>query len=130
VALVAGNDVRRQLEAGVGGDATDHGVRRPRRDPHALRSEKQRLLTVGGAALTLLDPLLENRGMNRELSRRLLAEFLGSAFLAALVINSGIAAQELSPDDTGLPLLAAVARVAPRAWRGCRGIGSLRSSCG
>jgi glycerol uptake facilitator-like aquaporin len=37
--------------------------------------------------------------------RRLLAEFLGSALLAALVIGSGIAAQALSPDDTGLALL-------------------------
>ncbi len=36
--------------------------------------------------------------------RRLLAEFLGSAFLAALVIGSGIAAQTLSPGDTGLQL--------------------------
>jgi glycerol uptake facilitator-like aquaporin len=36
--------------------------------------------------------------------RRLLAEFLGSAFLAAIVIGSGIAAQQLS-DDTGLRLL-------------------------
>jgi arsenate reductase len=34
-----------------------------------------------------------------------LAEYLGSAFLAALVIGSGIAAQQLSPDDTGLALL-------------------------
>jgi arsenate reductase len=39
------------------------------------------------------------------LGRRLLAEFLGSAFLAALVIGSGIAAAQLSPDDTGLALL-------------------------
>lgn len=39
------------------------------------------------------------------LPRRLFAEFLGSAFLAAVVIGSGIAAQELSPDDTGLQLL-------------------------
>jgi glycerol uptake facilitator-like aquaporin len=39
------------------------------------------------------------------LSRRLLAELLGSAFLAALVIGSGIAAQTLSPSDTGLQLL-------------------------
>ena len=37
--------------------------------------------------------------------RRLTAEFLGSAFLAALVIGSGIAAQRLSPGDTGLELL-------------------------
>jgi arsenate reductase len=39
------------------------------------------------------------------LARRLLAEYLGSAFLAALVIGSGIAAQNLSPNDTGLQLL-------------------------
>jgi arsenate reductase len=39
------------------------------------------------------------------LSRRLVAEFLGSAFLAAIVIGSGIAAQRLSPSDTGLQLL-------------------------
>ena len=38
------------------------------------------------------------------LSRRLLAEFLGSAFLAALVVGSGIAAQTLSPGDVGLQL--------------------------
>ena len=38
------------------------------------------------------------------LSRRLLAELLGSAFLAALVIGSGIAAQRLSPNDVGLQL--------------------------
>jgi arsenate reductase len=38
------------------------------------------------------------------LARRLLAELLGSAFLAALVIGSGIAAQTLSPDDVGLEL--------------------------
>jgi arsenate reductase len=37
--------------------------------------------------------------------RRLVAEFLGSAFLAAIVIGSGIAAQRLSPGDTGLELL-------------------------
>ncbi len=36
--------------------------------------------------------------------RRLLAEFLGSAFLAAVVIGSGIAAAHLSPGDTGLQL--------------------------
>lgn len=36
--------------------------------------------------------------------RRLLAEFLGSAFLTAVVIGSGIAAQRLSPGNTGLQL--------------------------
>ncbi len=39
------------------------------------------------------------------LGRRLLAEFLGSLLLAALVIGSGIAAQRMSPGDTGLELL-------------------------
>lgn len=38
------------------------------------------------------------------LPRRLFAEFLGSAFLAATVIGSGIAAAQLSPGDTGLQL--------------------------
>ena len=38
------------------------------------------------------------------LPRRLLAELLGSAFLAALVIGSGIAARALSPSDVGLEL--------------------------
>jgi glycerol uptake facilitator-like aquaporin len=37
--------------------------------------------------------------------RRLLAELLGSAFLTAVVIGSGIAAQRLSPGATGLELL-------------------------
>ena len=36
--------------------------------------------------------------------RRLAAEFLGSAFLAAIVIGSGIAAQHLSPGNIGLQL--------------------------
>jgi arsenate reductase len=40
-----------------------------------------------------------------KLWRRLTAEFLGSAFLAAVVIGSGIAAQRLSPGQTGLELL-------------------------
>jgi glycerol uptake facilitator-like aquaporin len=38
------------------------------------------------------------------LARRLFAELLGSAFLAALVIGSGIAAQTLSPGNAGLQL--------------------------
>jgi arsenate reductase len=37
--------------------------------------------------------------------RRLVAELLGSAFLAAVVVGSGIAAQRLSPGETGLELL-------------------------
>jgi glycerol uptake facilitator-like aquaporin len=39
------------------------------------------------------------------LGRRLLAEFLGTGLLVAVVVGSGIAAQQLSPDDVGLQLL-------------------------
>jgi arsenate reductase len=42
--------------------------------------------------------------LNR-LGRQAFAEFLGSAGLVAVVIGSGIAAQRLSPTDTGLELL-------------------------
>jgi glycerol uptake facilitator-like aquaporin len=44
-------------------------------------------------------------GAPAQLWRRLLAEFLGSAFLAAIVIGSGIATQRLSPGETGVELL-------------------------
>jgi len=55
----------------------------------------------GRARVTGLD-----RAVNQAvLWRRLLAELLGSAFLAAVVIGSGIAAQHLSPGATGLELL-------------------------
>lgn len=39
------------------------------------------------------------------LGRRLLAELVGTALLVAIVVGSGIAAQQLSPDDIGLQLL-------------------------
>jgi glycerol uptake facilitator-like aquaporin len=39
------------------------------------------------------------------LGRRALAEFVGTAFLVAAVVGSGIAAVRLSPDDAGLQLL-------------------------
>jgi glycerol uptake facilitator-like aquaporin len=39
------------------------------------------------------------------LLRRAVAELVGTAFLVAAVVGSGIAAQRLSPDDTGLQLL-------------------------
>jgi glycerol uptake facilitator-like aquaporin len=42
--------------------------------------------------------------ITQTLGRRLVAEFLGSAFLAAVVIGSGIAAARLSPTDLGLEL--------------------------
>src|ERR1700745_4054524 len=40
-----------------------------------------------------------------ELMRQALAEFVGTALLLIAVIGSGIAAQTLSPNDTGLELL-------------------------
>lgn len=43
--------------------------------------------------------------MSAALARRASAELLGSALLSTLVIGSGIAAQRLSPSDTGLQLL-------------------------
>jgi arsenate reductase len=43
--------------------------------------------------------------LDSKLWRPLLAEFMGAAFLAAIVIGSGIAAQQLSPGNTGLQLL-------------------------
>lgn len=43
--------------------------------------------------------------MTSSLPRRLLAEFLGTAVLVAVVVGSGIAAQQLSPNDVGLQLL-------------------------
>lgn len=39
------------------------------------------------------------------LARRLAAEIVGTAMLVAVVVGSGIAAQQLSPNDTGLQLL-------------------------
>ncbi len=39
-----------------------------------------------------------------QLRRRLLAEFIGTGFLVAAVIGSGIAATKLSPSDDGLQL--------------------------
>src|SRR4051794_3795169 len=42
--------------------------------------------------------------MSPNLARRALAEFCGTAFLVAVVVGSGIAAQRLSPGDAGLQL--------------------------
>src|SRR5215471_12605729 len=59
--------------------------------------------------LRLIRQLSMNAGEQRVsdvlLWRRLGAEFAGSAFLAATVIGSGIAAAALSPGNTGLDLL-------------------------
>lgn len=47
----------------------------------------------------------ENTPARPVLSRRLLAEFLGTGLLVTTVVGSGIAAERLSPEDTGLQLL-------------------------
>jgi glycerol uptake facilitator-like aquaporin len=44
-------------------------------------------------------------GTGERLARKAFAELIGSALLAAAVVGSGIAAQRLSPRDTGLQLL-------------------------
>jgi len=44
--------------------------------------------------------------MSRELARRATAECVGTAFLAAIVVGSGIAAQRLAPGQPALQLLA------------------------
>src|SRR5215475_2731652 len=43
--------------------------------------------------------------MDHDLARRATAEAVGTAFLVAIVVGSGIAAQRLSPNDVGLQLL-------------------------
>jgi arsenate reductase len=62
----------------------------------ALRDPASRVSEAAGGAPAVNDLALW---------RRLLAELLGSAFLAAVVIGSGIAAQNLSPGAVGLELL-------------------------
>jgi arsenate reductase len=43
--------------------------------------------------------------VDRDLARRASAEAVGTALLVAIVVGSGIAAQRLTPNDTGLQLL-------------------------
>jgi arsenate reductase len=45
------------------------------------------------------------RRLDDDLGRKATAEFVGTAFLVAIVVGSGIFAQRLSPNDTGLQLL-------------------------
>ncbi len=60
--------------------------------------------------------------------RRLVAEFLGSGFLAAAVIGSGIAAQRLSPGNTGLELLENAAATATGLFATILMVGSFSGS--
>src|SRR3954453_10733322 len=51
-----------------------------------------------------------------QLARRALAEFIGPGLLLIAVIGSGIAAQSLSPADTGLELLENAAATGAAFW--------------
>jgi glycerol uptake facilitator-like aquaporin len=44
-------------------------------------------------------------GADRPIARKLLAEFVGTGILVTVVVGSGIAAAQLSPNDVGLQLL-------------------------
>ncbi len=55
--------------------------------------------------------------MTAALGRRLLAEGVGTALLVAVVVGSGIAAQQLSPGYTGLQLLENSLTTGPDARR-------------
>lgn len=52
-----------------------------------------------------MDHVIARRPDLSGLPRRMLAEFLGTGLLVAVVLGSGIAAQRLSPGDVGLQLL-------------------------
>ncbi|NYJ03182.1 glycerol uptake facilitator-like aquaporin [Nocardioides thalensis] len=52
-----------------------------------------------------VSPRIEPLPASATLAQRVVAELVGTAFLVAAVIGSGIAATRLSPDDVGLQLL-------------------------
>ena len=68
--------------------------------------------------------------MRPVLTRRAVAEFVGTAFLVAVVIGSGIAAQRLSPGDVGLQLFenAAATRLTNRSRTGSARAANSRAS--
>ncbi len=47
----------------------------------------------------------QSTSLAKQRARRLLAEFVGTGLLVAVVVGSGIAAQQLSPNDVGIELL-------------------------
>ena len=78
-------------------------------DETRLRLRHRRVASTATALLRLTG------GENR-LCAFLLAEFIGSALLVAVVVGSGIAAAQLSPDDVGLQLLENSVATASRVW--------------
>ena len=85
------------VESGVAGDGTCCA-------PQAVATAPTGVPPPGAAESPVLARARQHRMSDVALWRRLTAEFIGSAFLAALVIGSGIAAQQLSPGNTGLQL--------------------------
>src|SRR5215472_15485465 len=74
----------------------------------ARRARPEYCSVIIDSILTEIPSISQDGGVTSApvlLPRRLAAEFLGSAFLAAIVIGSGIAAQQLSPGNTGLQLM-------------------------
>jgi glycerol uptake facilitator-like aquaporin len=63
------------------------------------------VLGVGWCGAAALATEMTSSTERGALSRSLLAEFLGSVFLAAIVVGSGIAAQTYSPNTVGIELL-------------------------
>src|SRR5262245_11316182 len=81
-------------------------------DRAAWRAARRSTPVIRSAFIaSILTELIESSqdgGVNASLpvlARRLLAEFLGTGLLVTVVVGSGIAAQQLSPNDVGLQLL-------------------------
>ena len=107
------------------------GQRQPRRLPERRRRPpvRSRLTLTQFASMILNQVLLSMTGSSRPapLPRRLAAEALGTALLVAVVVGSGIAAAQLSPNDVGFSLLENSTGYRLRA--GCADFGS-RSGVG
>jgi glycerol uptake facilitator-like aquaporin len=62
-------------------------------------------MTVADARVAVATPTAAGHARDWRLLRRAFAELVGTAMLLIAVVGSGIAAQKLSPSDTGLELL-------------------------
>src|SRR5579859_2699834 len=102
---VRADDGRRLGDSRPGRQADRSGARDPRHRRGARSRAHRRALRGGRRRWHGRSRRPMSAGSTPPLRRRLLAEFLGAAFLAAIVVGSGIAAQKLSPNDVGLELL-------------------------
>ena len=97
---------RRPVPAGVPGRAGRGRVRR-RLGPLHPRGRTADARRDHPRHQARLRDLSDGSGLtNHSLARRVAAETVGTGFLVAAVVGSGIAAQRLSPGDVGLQLLA------------------------